>query len=72
MNPNSNPQGRWTPAASASTSIPEARLRELFWNAPEPSTLLEDAEQRITTALCKILTPEPVQLFDDLYEDLAC
>jgi len=72
MNPNPYPQGRWTSPASASVSISEVRLRELFWNVPEPSALLEDAEQRITAALRKMLTPEPVQLFDDLYEDLAC
>jgi hypothetical protein len=72
MNPNPYPQGRWSSSASASTSISETRLRELFWSVPEPSALLEEAEQRITATLRKLLTPEPVQLFDDLYEDLAC
>lgn len=72
MNPNPHPQGRWTSSASASASISEVRLRELFWSVPEPSALLEEAEQRITAALRRILTPEPVQLFDDLYENLAC
>ena len=47
-------------------------MRELFWSVPETSALLEEAEQRITAVLRKALTPEPVQLFDDLYENLAC
>jgi hypothetical protein len=72
MNPNPYPQGRWSPSASASAGVPETRLRELFWSVPESSTLLEEAEQRITATLRKVLTPEPVQLFDDLYEDVAC
>ena len=72
MNPNPYPKGRWISPASAPDSIAEARLRELFWSVPETSVLLEEAEQRITAALRKILTPEPVQLFDDLYENLAC
>jgi len=72
MNPNAYPIGRWTSPARTPTSITEARLRELFWSVPETSVLLEEAEQRITAALRKILTPEPVQLFDDLYENLAC
>ena len=42
------------------------------FQSPETSVLLEEAEQRIAAALRRILTPEPVQLFDDLYEDLAC
>jgi len=71
MNPNPYPQGRWCPSAGTSASISEARLRELFWSVPETSTLLEEAEQRITATLRKLLTPEPVQLFDDLYEDVA-
>ena len=76
MNPNPYPQGRWSPSADTSASIPETRLRELFWSVPENSTLLEEAEQRISSTLRKLLTPEPaqqpVQLFDDLYEDVAC
>jgi len=72
MNPNPYPKGRWTSPASTPDSIAGARLRELFWSVPETSVLLEEAEQRITAALRKILTPEPVQLFDDLYENLAC
>ena len=72
MNPNPYPKGRWTSPANTPDSIAEARLRELFWSVPETSVLLEEAEQRITAALRKILTPEPVQLFDDLYENLAC
>jgi len=72
INPNPYPQGRWTSSASAAASISEARLRELFWSVPESSALLNEAEPRITAALRKLLTPEPVQLFDDLYEDVAC
>jgi hypothetical protein len=71
MNPNPYPQGRWTTSAGDSASISKTRLRELFWSVPETSALLEEAEQRITAALRKLLTPEPVQLFDDLYEDMA-
>jgi hypothetical protein len=71
MNPNPYPKGRWTSSASTAASIAEARLRELFWSAPETGVLLEEAEQRIAAALRKALTPEPVQLFDDLYEDQA-
>lgn len=71
MNPNPYPKGRW--ASSASTQdIANAPLRELFWSVPETSALLEQAEQRIAAALRKALTPEPVQLFDDLYEASAC
>jgi hypothetical protein len=46
-------------------------LRDLFWSAPATNGLLEEAEQRIAAALRRFLTPEPVQLFDDLYEETA-
>ena len=72
MNPNTCPQGRWTSHASTAGKFASAPMRELFWSVPETSALLEEAEQRITAALRKALTPEPVQLFDDLYENLAC
>jgi hypothetical protein len=72
MNPNPYPKGRWISPASTLAKIASAPLRELFWSMPESSVLLEEAEQRITAALLKALTPEPVQLFDDLYEDVAC
>jgi hypothetical protein len=66
MNHNPYPQGRWnSPAAS---DLANAPLRELFWNMPENSALLEEAEQRIMAALRRALAPEPMQLFDDLYE----
>ena len=72
MDTNPNPQNHWAFAASNSASITEARMRELFWSVPETSTLLEEAEQRIAAVLRNVFTPEPVQLFDDLYEDVAC
>jgi hypothetical protein len=72
MNPYPYPKGRWTSPASTLAKIASAPLHELFWSVPESSVLLEEAEQRITAALRKALTPEPVQLFDDLYENLAC
>jgi hypothetical protein len=72
MNPNPYPDGRWTSPASTLAKTASAPLHELFWSVPETSVLLEEAEQRITAALRRALTPEPVQLFDDLYEDVAC
>ena len=72
MNPNPYPQGRWTSSTSTVTEIARAPLHELFWSVPETSVLLEEAEQRITAALRKALIPESVQIFDVLYEDLAC
>ena len=71
MNPHPYPHGRWTSSSRTGAKIAGAPLHELFWNVPKTSVLLEEAEQRITAALRKALTPEPVQLFDDLYEDLA-
>jgi transposase len=67
-----HPKGRRTSLHSTLAKITSARLRELFWQAPETSVLLEEAEQRITAALRQALTPEPVQLFDDLYESVGC
>ena len=72
MNLNPYSQGRWTSPIGTLGKIASAPLHELFWSVPETSVLLEEAEQRITTALRKALTPELVQLFDDLYENLAC
>ena len=71
MNSNPYPKGRWTSRSGTQDDIVKARLRELFWSVPETSALLEEAEERIAGALRKALTPEPRQLFDDLYEDLA-
>ena len=68
MNSNPYPEGRWTSPASTPDNNSNAPLRELFWSVPETSVLLEEAEQRIAAALRKALTPEPVQLFDDLYD----
>jgi hypothetical protein len=72
MNPNLHPQGRRTSPTSTATKVASAPLHELFWSVPETSVLLKEAEQRITAALGKALTPASVQLFDDLHEDLAC
>jgi hypothetical protein len=72
MNANPYPKGRWTSPASTLAKIASAPLHELFWGVPETSVLLEEAEERIAAALRKALAPEPVQLFDDLYENLAC
>jgi hypothetical protein len=72
MNPNPYPKGRRTRSADALANIANAPLRQLFWSAPEISVSLEEAEQRIAACLQKALTPEPVQLFDDLYENPAC
>ena len=71
MNSLPYPKGRWTSSASAQADLANTPLRELFWSVPETSVLLEEAKQRIAAALHKALAPEPVQLFDDLYEDLA-
>ena len=72
MNLNPYPKGRWTSLARTQDPTANARLRELFWSVAENSVLLEEAEQRIAAALRKAFIPEPVQLFDDLYENLAC
>jgi hypothetical protein len=72
MNPTVYPKGRWTSSTHNHANLASTPLRELFWSAPSTSGLLEEAEQRIAAALRRILTPEPVQLFDDLYENLAC
>ena len=72
MNPNPYSQSRWMSRTSTISQIASAPLRELFWSTPETGVSLEEAEQRIAAALHKALTPEPVQLFDDLYENLAC
>lgn len=72
MNPTVNPKGRWTSSTHHHANLASTPLRELFWSAPSTSALLDEAEQRIAAALRRILAPEPVQLFDDLYEDPAC
>ena len=68
---NSYPKDRRI-SAGIQERIANAPLRELFWNVQETSALLEEAEQRIAAALRKALSPEPVQLFDDLYQNPAC
>jgi hypothetical protein len=72
MNRNPYPKVRRTSPARTQDSIAKVPLRELFWSVSVTCSLLEEAEQRIAAALRRSLTPEPVQLFDDLYEDLAC
>jgi hypothetical protein len=72
MNPTVYPKGRWTSSTHNHANLASTPLRELFWSAPSTSGLLDEAEQRIAAALRRFLTPEPVQLFDDLYENLAC
>ena len=71
MNPNPHPQGRRTSPTGTVAKIATAPLHEPFWSVLKTSVLLEEPERPITTALRMALTPEPVQLFDDLYEDLA-
>ena len=72
MTQNSHLKIRRISLAGTQEEIANAPLRELFWNVQETSALLEEAEQRITAALRKALSPEPVQLFDDLYQNPAC
>jgi len=71
-NPNPYPKGRRTSPTGTLAKIASAPLRELFWQTPETSVLLEEAEQRITAALRQALAPEPLQLFDDLYGNVGC
>jgi hypothetical protein len=59
-------------SADVQAKIANAPLRQLFWNVQDTSALLEEAEQRIAAALRKALSPETVQVFDDLYENPAC
>ena len=62
-------------------SLLNARLRELFWHAPDLEHVAE-FERRIAQVLDagepperetpKALMPEPIQVFDDLYDLAAC
>ena len=76
MKPIVYPRGRWTanlkrPWLPSETELIEAPLRELFWSPPE-TTLVEEAAQRIANALVSAASlPEPIQLFDDLYQAAA-
>jgi hypothetical protein len=58
--------GRSLPA-----SLLDARLCELFWREPDVEQVA-DIEQRIANVLRAALRPEPLQLFDDLYELATC
>jgi hypothetical protein len=43
----------------------------LFWREPDVEQVA-DIEQRIANVLRAALRPEPLQLFDDLYELATC
>jgi hypothetical protein len=71
MNRNAYPKRRAALSSTTLVNIANTPLRQLFWSAPEPSAMFDEAEKRIAECLRKALSHEPVQLLDDLYEDLA-